>query len=117
MFEQGNNVWQQRKNTYKGGRLTKEQLAALADLVPKSIEVWRKILELPVTLKGASVQSETASKVMNKFVADLTETINEHGVDEGFAGLLKNIAERVSGKSAAGTVGVAEHSDQNGLQK
>lgn len=98
MFENGNQAWKNRKNNY--GRLTKEQYEALKGLVPKAIEVWRKILEMEVKPRGMSVQSETASKVLSKFVADLLEYegTQEHKIDNGVVELLRDIADRISRK-------------------
>jgi hypothetical protein len=114
MFEPGHK-YGNHNNHYKGGRLTKEQLAELAGLVPKSIEVWRKILEMPVSAKGMSVQADVAGKVLNKFVADLSEIKDEHGIDDGFAKLLSDIAAGVSGKSLPVANGTADNSKENGV--
>jgi hypothetical protein len=101
MFEKGHQ-YGNHNNHYKGGRLTKDQQVALAGLVPKSIEVWRKILEMEVKPKGMSVQADVAGKVLNKFVADLTEgELNISGADL-LADFLKCVRDR-SSKASEGT--------------
>lgn len=117
LFQPGHQMWKLRKHTYKGGRLTKEQLLALSGLVPKSIEVWKTILEMKINSngKGLSVQADVASKVLNKFVADLSEINEEHGIDDGFAKLLTDIASRVGGKSSNTTSGKSDNSEQSSM--
>ena len=115
MFEKGNK-YGGHNNHQRAGRLTEEQRQALAGLVPKSIEVWRKILDMTVQLKGMSVQADVAGKVLNKFVADLIETEENHGITSEFAGLLKDIASGVSGKSVERTAGESDVSKEGTVQ-
>lgn len=101
-FENGNS-YGKHNNHRSYGRLTKEQYEALRGLVPKAIDVWRKILEMEVKPRGMSVQSDTASKVLSKFVADLLEYegTQEHKVDTRVIELLRDIADRVAGKDTS----------------
>jgi hypothetical protein len=107
------NTYGKHNNHYKGGRLTKEQVAALAGLVPTALNVWKTILELPVKPKGMSVQAEVASKVLNKFIADLSEQdVNITGADI-IADFIKCVEAR-SSKSAEGLTPNTGDSGDNG---
>lgn len=116
MFEPGNK-YGNHNNHKSAGRLTTEQREQLAGLIPNSIEVWRKILNMTINAKGQglSVQADVAGKVLSKFVADLSEVKGEHGIDDGFAKLLADIAAGVSGKSVPIVPGTTDNSKENGV--
>jgi hypothetical protein len=103
MFEPGSQAWRLRKNTYKGGRLTKEQLLELAGLVPKSIAAWRYVLEKDTNaIEWYRLKVEVAKDIMAKFVADLTQLDGEIKTDysDSVKQSITDIFTRLSGFSS-----------------
>jgi len=97
-FQNGNQHGK-HNNHRSYGHLTKEQADALKGLVPRAIDVWRKILEMEVKPKGMSVQADTAGKVLAKFVADQYEGTVKHDAGDGVAELFRDVADRITGKN------------------
>jgi hypothetical protein len=114
---QPGNTYGKHNNHWKGGRLTKEQQSELAKLVPTAINVWKCILEMPVKPKGMSVQAEVASKVLNKFVADLSEQdINLTGA-EIIADFIKCVEARSSKPPEGLTPNTGDSGDNGAVPK
>ena len=84
------------------GRLTKEQALQLSGLVPHSINEYRFILAKDTNdLKWHNLKVDVATKILSKFVPELIETDSkiEYIAGSEIAGLLRDVADRVAGKS------------------
>lgn len=99
MFEKGN---QHGRHNNHYGRLTKEQTAALKDIVSNSIECWKKILNregVDDDRKWQSLKADVASKVINKFVPELVSETKEVDISDRLIEFAGDLATRISGFS------------------
>lgn len=114
-FQVGNQLGK-HKNHGGAGRLTKEQQEELAGLIPDSIAEWRYILKKDATsIDWHKLKADTAGKLLNKFVGEKIDMKEDHGISDGFAKLLADIAAGVSGKSLPVAPGTADNSKENGV--
>lgn len=112
MFTKGN-TYGKHNNHQRAGRLTNEQRNELAGLLPKSIECYKYILEKKSdSIEWHRLKAEVASKLFNKFVADLQDLSGDMKITG--ADLIGEFLDNVRKRSSEATKGSPDRAGDSG---
>lgn len=88
--------------------MPKEQYEAMRALIPDAVRAIAYVLQnngQRQSLDWWKLRSDTASKLLNKFSPDLkeVESTQKHKINDEYAELLRDIADRIAGKDTIGS--------------